>query len=939
MKRDLRLDRLPTHERRLANGLTVLVREDHSAPVVAIVTHVRAGYFNEPDSLVGISHVLEHMYFKGTERFGPGEIARATKAAGGYLNAGTIYDHTSYYTVLPSSSLETGLEIQADALLDSQIDEDELRRELLVIIQEAKRKLDNPEAVATETLYELLFDVHRMRRWRIGTEEGLRRLTRKDVWEYYRALYRPSNIVLVVAGDVDPARTFELVERYYGGMPAGDVVAETSPPEPPRRGLRFREMAGDITRTYHAWGWRTPGTLHPDTPALDLLSTIVGQGRSSRLFRGVRETGVVSGIGAYNYTPTEIGVFGISAELDPADSARALEATTRVLAGFAGEAPAEPFTDAELERARNILEARFLRRFETVEGQANLLADWQALGSWRLAEEYLDRIHRVTTDDLHRVAREYLDLENATILSYHPEKAEPLGWDAERVEELFREVRQTTSSPAPGAGETARSAAVPGSLGEVGAVRGGDASAGTEGEIAGRDAHMEPGGGGIAAEGGPMELPDEAIAEGAASMASASRAYEPAGVEDDVHFYELPNGVRIAVKPRRTTPLVSLGIFVRGGLVNEPTELAGITGLVARTSLKGTRSWSAAGLAEAVEALGGSIAPLVGPDLFQWSLTIPSHHFRTGLALLAEAALHPTFPEEEVERERKVALSDLEQLRDDMYRYPLRLFFQAAFPGHPYGVTTGAAEDALRTMTRAELERWHREQLLEGEPLLVVVGDVDPDDVASAAAIELTAVAGGPRVAEAPYAAWPEGPRVAADQREKEQTALVVGFPGPGRNDDEIHALRLLSNVLSGLGGRLFEELRSRRSLAYTVSAYPVARWKGGAFISYIATSPEREDEARQGLLEEFERITVESITREELERAREYTIGSWKIRSQTNGAQLADLAYALLLGTGLAELREFEEKIRAVTPVMIRDVAQKYFDPNRVVEGVVRGR
>src|SRR5690606_36607472 len=98
---------------------------------------------------------------------------------------------------------------------------------------------------ATETLYELLFDVHRMRRWRIGTEEGLRRLTRKDVWEYYRALYRPSNIVLVVAGDVDPARTFELVERYYGGMPAGDVVAETSPPESPRRGLRFREMAGD----------------------------------------------------------------------------------------------------------------------------------------------------------------------------------------------------------------------------------------------------------------------------------------------------------------------------------------------------------------------------------------------------------------------------------------------------------------------------------------------------------------------------------------------------------------------------------------------------------------------------------------------------------------------------------------------------------------------
>lgn len=915
MKRDLRLDQLPTHERRLDNGLTVLVREDHSAPVVAIVTHVRAGYFNEPDTLVGISHVLEHMYFKGTERFGPGEIARATKAAGGYLNAGTIYDHTSYYTVLPSSALETGLEIQADALLNSQIDEDELRRELLVIIQEAKRKLDNPEAVATETLYELLFDVHRIRRWRIGTEEGLRRLTRQDVWDYYRALYRPSNIVLVVAGDVDPERTFALVERHYGGMPAGDVVAETSPPEPPRRGLRFRELAGDITRTYHAWGWRTPGTLHDDTPALDLLATIVGQGRASRLFRGVRETGVVSGISAYNYTPTEIGVFGISAELDPADSARALESTARVLAGFAGDAPAEPFTAAELERARNILEARFLRRLETAEGQANLLAEWQALGDWRLAEDYLDRIARVTTEDLHRVAAEYLDLDDATVLSYHPEKVEPLGWDVGRLGELFREAREGRAergeAPAP----------VPGA------------------ELAAWDEEIGEWGDRIGTWDAEMAAGDGDVDGGAAPPTSTSRALESVGVEDGVHFYELPNGVRVAVKPRRNAPLVSLGIFARGGMVHEPTTLAGITGLVARVSLKGTRSWSAAGLAEAVEALGGSISPLVGPDLFQWSLTIPSRHFRTGLALLAEAALRPTFPEEEVERERKVALSDLEQLRDDMYRYPLRLFFQAAFPGHPYGVTTGAAEDALRTMTRADLERWHREQLLEGEPLLVVVGDVDPDDVAAAAAVELAAVASRPRPPAAPAATWPDGPRVAADHRAKAQTALVLGFPGPDRNDDDLYTLQLLANALGGLGGRLFEELRSRRSLAYTVSAYPIARWKGGAFVAYIATSPEREDEARQGLLDEFERLTEESLTREELERAREYTIGSWKIRSQTNGAQLADLAYALLLGTGLEELREFEEKIRAVTPVMIREAARQYFDPNRVVEGVVRGQ
>ena len=134
---------------RLSNGLTVLIRRDRSAPVIAIVTYVSAGYFDETDDIVGIAHVLEHMYFKGTPTRGVGEIAKQTKAVGGYLNAATIYDHTSYYTVLPSSGFKQGLEVQADAYARSLIDADELARELEVIIQEAKRKADNPAAVAT----------------------------------------------------------------------------------------------------------------------------------------------------------------------------------------------------------------------------------------------------------------------------------------------------------------------------------------------------------------------------------------------------------------------------------------------------------------------------------------------------------------------------------------------------------------------------------------------------------------------------------------------------------------------------------------------------------------------------------------------------------------------------------------------------------------------
>ena len=225
------LDPATVRRTTLPNGLRVLVRRDDSAPVVAIVTYVSAGYFDETDDVIGIAHVLEHMYFKGTTRRGVGEIAKETKAAGGYLNAGTIYDHTSYYTVLPSSGFERGLEIQADAYADSVIDAEELRKELEVIIQEAKRKADNPSAVTVETLYELLHDKHRMRRWRIGREPGLRALTRDDVHRFYRTYYQPSNTILAVAGDFDAAEMERMIAGRFGGWPAKAAPA-VSVPEP-----------------------------------------------------------------------------------------------------------------------------------------------------------------------------------------------------------------------------------------------------------------------------------------------------------------------------------------------------------------------------------------------------------------------------------------------------------------------------------------------------------------------------------------------------------------------------------------------------------------------------------------------------------------------------------------------------------------------------------
>lgn len=406
-------------------------------------------------------------------------------------------------------------------------------------------------------------------------------------------------------------------------------------------------------------------------------------------------------------------------------------------------------------------------------------------------------------------------------------------------------------------------------------------------------------------------------------------------IEQDVHITTLASGATAVVKQKSNIPLVSIAIAARGGSHKESESNAGLSGLTARTSIKGTNTRTARQIAEIAENMGGSVSPSVSTDLIDWDITVPARHFEPAIELLADVVFDAAFPEHEFAVEQKLMLADLQQTRDDMYRYPLRLCLQQAFRGHPYGNTISAAEIAMARATPEQLRGWHNEQM-RAAPWAFVVGDVDPDF--ATAVIERVL----PKRLEKDgdhgrRAEWP-GPGADSDTRDKAQTALALAFPGPGRNDPDVHALQVLANAVSGLGGRFFEELRSKRSLAYTVSLMPVSRWLGGAFVAYIATSPEREEEARAALLEEFARLVDEPLPLEEVERAQRYMIGTWQIRSQTNGAQLGDLMQAYMLGPGASEITDFAEHIRAVTPESIQAVAQRYFHTSQLCEGVVRG-
>jgi zinc protease len=392
----------------------------------------------------------------------------------------------------------------------------------------------------------------------------------------------------------------------------------------------------------------------------------------------------------------------------------------------------------------------------------------------------------------------------------------------------------------------------------------------------------------------------------------------------------------VLIQQRSNLPLVSMAIATRGGALLEPRSAAGTTALMARASIKGTPARTAAQIAEAAESMGGSIAPAGGADLIDWEITVPSRHFAAAFDLLTDVAFHAHYPDAELEIERKLTLADLEHTRDDMYRYPLRLCMQAAFEAHPYGYSLEDLEHGVKAASAEQLRTW-RAQRATSAPWLLFVGDVDQAAVLRAVEQRIPPVSAGAPAWPA-QVQWPGRARQLTEQRDKAQSALAIAFPGPRRGEPDGYALQVLTNAVSGLGGRVFEELRSRRSLAYTVSLIPMFRLAAGAFVGYIGTSPEREEEARAGLLEQFALLASQPLSEDEIERSKRYTIGSWQIRRQTNAAQLSDLLYAHLLGPGMEEITRFEEYIHAVDAAAIRDVAQRYFRPEVAVEGVVRG-
>lgn len=398
-----------------------------------------------------------------------------------------------------------------------------------------------------------------------------------------------------------------------------------------------------------------------------------------------------------------------------------------------------------------------------------------------------------------------------------------------------------------------------------------------------------------------------------------------------------PGGLRIVVAENHSSPITSVAVYCLGGARNERASRQGITHFAQRMLLKGTSQRNAEQLADELEFLGARFAPFTSKDMVGASLSILSRNFGQGLERMAECLLDPIFHPDEVEKERRLVLAEIRRRHDDSFAYAMELSERALFGRHPYAFSVGGTEATVNRLGAEELARWHSRLYSPERMVVAVVGDLRATEMRDRIA-EAFAALDRPRQAlpEPTVEAPPSAPRLRSRRREKKHVALALSFMAPAFPSEDFFAFDVLNQVLSGMGGRLFVELRDRRGLGYTVGSTVEPRKDIGHFCTYIGTSREQRKEALAGILDELRRVREELVPQDEVSRTRKYLLGLFEIALQRKSVQAGRLAFYELLGGGFGVLGRYPQLIRSVTPEAMLEAARRHLDPEAYTCGQV---
>jgi zinc protease len=407
-------------EKILPNGLKIILLEDHKAPVATFQVWYRAGSRNEQLGKTGLAHLLEHLMFKGTERYGPEEHSKIIQRNGGNENAFTTNDNTTYFATIASDRLGVVIDLEADRMHNLRFDDAQFVPEHKVVMEERRLRTDNdPVAALFEQANAVAYTAHPYEWPVIGWMNDLRQLTREDALEWYRTYYAPGNAFVIAVGDFEADALLAQIEAAFGPIPLGPPVATVRAIEPIQQGERRTILQREAQLPFVLIAYHVPNLRSRDAYALEVFSAVLAGGKSARLHTDLvyRKRLARSAGASYDLTSVDPGLFYLYAQPLPGKSAGQLE---RELLGQIERLQRHPVDERELTKARNGIEADSVVAQDSLFYQAMLLGQYEGAGDWRGIDDYLPGIRAVTADDVRRVAAFYLTASNRTVAILEP---------------------------------------------------------------------------------------------------------------------------------------------------------------------------------------------------------------------------------------------------------------------------------------------------------------------------------------------------------------------------------------------------------------------------------------------------------------------------------------------------------------------------------------
>jgi zinc protease len=860
----------------LPNGLEVILVEDHRLPIVAVNIWYHVGPANEAPGLTGFAHLFEHMMFAGTRHLPRGLADRLLEGAGATdSNGSTDYDRTNYYDTVPSNQLELALWVHADRMgyLLDVLDQTALSNQQDVVRNERRQSVENrPYGVVEETLNHALFPkTHPYYAAVIGSHADIQNAKLADVRDFFKRWYGPNNASIVIAGDIDKAKTRALVAKYFGSFKKSPPVVHPQVATPAitrERRITVPDRV-ELPRLYMAW--LTPPAFQPGDAELAVTAQILAGGKSSRLYKTlVYERQIAQEAAAAQNSNALTSTFIVDATArpghDPAELETAIDAELKALRDTG---PSEQ----EVERARNTIETAMLTSIEKLGGTglANQINQYnQYTGDPGYLPKDIERLRRVTAADVRRVARAYLQPNARVIVSGVPGKPD-LGPDV-------------PTPPPPKAGKTER-------------------AAGINRDEAWRRTPPKPG--------------------------PAPRFTLPQG-----ESFKLPNGLTVIVHPNPALPLVAAELVVKSGSDANPSDQPGLAGFTAQMLDEGTVTRSAPRIADEIAQLGAFLGSAASSDASTVSLLALRSTFPQALDVLADVVLHPAFPTAEVERQRASRIGELTQQRDDPALVAAVAAAGALYgPDHPYGYGQLGTEQAIRATTREDIVRFWRRHYLPGNAALVVSGDITADELRALATARFGGW--GRADAAVSSVGDPSGTKarlVIVDKPGAPQTALRVTTVAAARRTPDYPAMQVMNAALGGLfSSRINLNLREDKGYSYGVfSAFRYDRTPG----PFIIAGSVRTDVTGPAVSEIFKEVNGmrdKPLPAAELAGARDSQVYSLPGQFETNSGIGASLADTFVFDLPADYWRTLPDRYRAVTAAQVQAAAQKYLKPDQL--------